>query len=400
MYPDLSYLFHALIGTEPDNWLSIFKTFGFFLAIAFLVSAVVFSAELRRKARGGFYVPTTTTIIEGQPAAVSEIVVNALVGLLLLGKGAYAYAHFESFRTDPASALLSLKMNWGAGLLGAILLAGMTWWDAHRKRKPQPVEREVHLWPHDRISEMTVWAAIGGIGGAKLFDIFDNWDSFVQHPLDTLLSGGGLAFLGGLILGFVAVVAYMYRQRIPFWPTADAVAPALTAGYGVGRIGCQLSGDGDWGIVNAAPKPGWMGIFPDWMWSFQYPHHVLNTVRTEPVLSMPIEGCQWDYCLQLSQPVYPTPFYEIVMMSLIFGILWALRKRVQVTGMLFFIYLCLIAIERFLIEKIRVNVVHDVLGMRLTQAEIISILIFLTGLGGIYYVWKKHHTQPPLQRVA
>ncbi|HMX39708.1 MAG TPA: prolipoprotein diacylglyceryl transferase [Saprospiraceae bacterium] len=399
MYPDLSYLFHALIGTEPDNWLSIFKTFGFFLAIAFLVSAVVFSAELRRKAREGYYVPTPMLIREGEPASWAEIAANALVGLLLLGKGAYAYAHFEQFRTDPASALLSMKMNWGAGLVGALLLGGLTWWDAHRKRLPQPLEREVQLWPHDRISEMTVWAAVGGISGSKLFDIFDNWESFVEHPIETLLSGGGLAFLGGLILGFVAVVSYIYRKRIPFWPTADAVAPALTAGYGVGRIGCQLSGDGDWGIVNTAPKPGWMSALPDWMWGFQYPHHVLNTVRTDPAPSVPIEGCTWDYCLQLSQPVYPTPFYEIVMMSLIFAVLWGLRKRVKVTGMLFFIYLCLIAAERFLIEKIRVNVVHDVLGMRLTQAEIISILIFLIGLGGMAYVWKKHRHEAPLRRV-
>lgn len=389
MYPDLSYIFHALLGTAPDNWLSIFKTFGFFLAIAFLASAVVFAAELRRKAREGFYQPTRVLVKEGMPATMGEIVANAFVGLLLLGKGAYAYANFETFRTDPASALLSLKMNWLAGLVGAAALGGLTWWDAYRKRTDQPVEREVQLFPHDRISEMTVWAAVGGIVGAKLFDLFDNWESFLEHPIETLLSGGGLAFLGGLVLGFVAVVSYMYRQRIPFWPTADAVAPALAVGYGVGRIGCQMSGDGDWGIVNNSPKPNWMGFLPDWMWSFRYPHNVLNTVHTDPVPSVPIEGCAWDYCMQLSEPVYPTPFYEVLMMTVVLGILWTLRKRVKITGMLFFIYLAFIAIERFVIEKIRVNVVHDVLGMKLTQAEIISIVLFIISVTGMVYVWKK-----------
>ena len=264
MYPDLSYLFHALIGTEPDNWLSVFKTFGFFLAIAFLTSAVVFSIELRRKAGEGFYKPTKVTVTEGKPASFAEIAVNALVGLILAGKGFFAAQHFAEFRHDPASIILSGKMHWPAALLGALFLGGVSWWEAWRKRRAEPVTHEVNLWPHDRISELTVWAAVGGIVGAKFFDVFDNWSAFLEDPAGTLLSGGGLAFYGGLVLGFIAVVSYIWRNHIPFLPTADAVAPALTAGYGVGRIGCQLSGDGDWGIVNQAPKPGWLSFLPDW----------------------------------------------------------------------------------------------------------------------------------------
>jgi len=394
MYPDLSYLAHALFGTSPDNALSVFKTFGFFLAIAFLASAVVFNIELRRKAQEGFYRPVTVHIQDGMPATLGEVLANALVGLIMFGKGAYAWQHFSEFKADPASVILSAKMSWVAGLLGALVFAGLTWWDAHRKRAAQPVERDVQVWPHDRLSEMTVWAAVGGIVGAKLFDVFDNWESFLKHPAETLLSGGGLAFFGGLVLGFIAVVSYIFRHRIPFWPTADAVAPALVAGYGVGRIGCQLSGDGDWGIVNNSPMPGWMSFLPDWMWAFRYPHNVLNTPYTDPVGSTPIEGCQWEYCLQLAQPVYPTPFYEVMMMAAVFGILWTLRKRVKITGMLFFIYLALIAVERFCIEKIRVNVSHDVFGISLTQAEIISILLFIVSIAGMIYVARKGRSVP------
>ena len=389
MYPDLSYLFHDLIGTAPDNWLSIFKMFGFMLAMAFLASAVVFYAELKRKAKEGFYEPGKTTITEGAPATWAEIGSNALVGLLLGGKGGYAFQHFLDFRQDPASIILSAKMNWPSALIGAAILGGLTWWEAQRKKKTAPVTKEVQIWPHDRINEMTVAAAVGGILGAKFFDVFDNWGSFVEDPIGTLTSGGGRAFVGGLVMGFIAVVGYMYRHRIPFWPTADAVAPALTAGYGIGRIGCQLSGDGDWGIVNAAPKPGWMSFLPDWMWAYRYPHHVLNTAYTDPVVSEPIPHCPFDYCMQLSEPVYPTPFYEILMMSAVFALLWYLRKRLKITGMLFFVYLALIAIERFVIEKIRVNVVHDVFGISMTQAEIISIGLFVVSLGGMFYLWKK-----------
>jgi len=385
MYPDLSYLFHDLLGTSPDNWLSIFKTFGFFLAISFLVSALVFNIELRRKAREGFYQPVTVKVTEGLPASMSEILANAVAGLILAGKGFYAYQHYAEFRADPASVILSGKMHWLAGILGAAILAGITWWDGQRRKKAEPVTVERQLYPHDRLSEMTVMAAIGGILGAKIFDLFDNWESFLQDPIGALASGGGLAFFGGLVMGFVAVVWFMFRNGIPFWPTADAVAPALTAGYGFGRIGCQLSGDGDWGIVNTAPKPGWMSFLPDWTWTYNYPHNVLKE-------GLPIEGCTFDYCRQLAEPVFPTPLYEVLMMSVVFGILWALRKRVKIVGMLFFIYLGLIAIERFIIEKIRVNVSHDVWGMQLTQAEIISILLFLVSIGGAVYVTKFRKT--------
>lgn len=363
------------------------------LAMAFLASAVVFYAELKRKAKEGFYQPGKTTITEGAPATWGEVGGNALVGLLLGGKGGYAFQHFLDFRQDPASIILSAKMNWPAALIGAAILGGLTWWEAQRKKKKEPITKEVSVWPHDRINELTVAAAVGGILGAKIFDLFDNWKSFVADPIGTLTSGGGLAFFGGLVLGFLAVVGYMYRHKIPFWPTADAVAPALTAGYGIGRIGCQLSGDGDWGIVNNAPKPGWMSFLPDWMWAYRYPHHVLNTAYTDPVVSQPVPHCAWDYCMELTEPVFPTPFYEVLMMSVVFAILWFLRKRLKISGMLFFVYLALIALERFLIEKIRVNVVHDVFGMQLTQAEIISIGLFIVSLGGMAFLWKKNRNE-------
>lgn len=390
MYPDLSYLFHDLIGTQPDNWLSMLKTFGFFLAIAFIVSAVVFHIELKRKAREGFYTPSSESITIGLPASMGEIVSNAVVGLILGGKVLYAYQHYDVFRRDPASVILSSKIDWIGAIIGAVVLGGITYWDGQRRKLDKPETKIISVYPHDRISEMTVAAAFGGILGAKIFDLFDNWESFLQDPVGALTSGGGLAFFGGLVLGFLAVVTYMWRNKIPFLPTADAVAPSLTAGYGVGRIGCQLAGDGDWGIVNTAPKPGWMSFLPDWMWGYRFPHNVLNTENTDPVSSVKIDGCTWDYCLQLSQPVFPTPFYEVMMMIGVFAILWALRKRVKVTGMLFFIYLGLIAIERFAIEKIRVNVVHDVLGMKLTQAEMIAIGLFLVSISGIAVLWSKH----------
>lgn len=398
MYPDLSYLFHDLLGTAHDNWLSVFKTFGFFLAIAFLCSAMVYYAELRRKAAEGIFQSIPEKIVEGAPASLSDIFSNALVGLILGGKGWLAVTNFEQFRPDPAAIILSKQMHWPAALLGAAAMGALTWWEARRRQKDVPTERWVQVWPHDRISEMTVWAAVGGIVGAKVFDLFDNWESFLRDPVGSLASGGGLAFFGGLICGFVTVVWFQWTKKIPFLHAADAVAPALTVGYGVGRVGCQLSGDGDWGIQNPNPKPDWLSWLPDWAWAYKYPHNVLAEQDSPSQMSMMIdqhtkavriEGFSGRYPFEMEHAVFPTPLYEVLMMSVVFGILWSLRKRLKTPGAIWFIYLILIGLERFIIEKIRVNVKHDVLGIALTQAEIIAIGLVLSGAIGLAWVMKK-----------
>jgi phosphatidylglycerol:prolipoprotein diacylglycerol transferase len=141
--------------------------------------------------------------------------------------------------------------------------------------------------------------------------------------------------------------------------------------YAVGRLGCQLSGDGDWGIVNLHPKPfSWL---PDWVWSYRYPHNVLEAGN-------PIAGCAGQYCNQLAQPVYPTPFYEFLMCSVLFLVLWLIRKKIRVAGQLFGIYLIFNGMERFLIEKIRVNTKYEGLPFQPTQAELISLVLVLGGV--------------------
>ena len=163
----------------------------------------------------------------------------------------------------------------------------------------------------------------------------------------------------------------------------DAVAPALIMGYAVGRIGCQLSGDGDWGIVNTLSQPSWW-FLPDWVWAYDYPHNVLDR-------GIPIAGCEANYCSRLTDPVYPTPFYEVIASLIIFIFLWSIRKKVRIPGMLFFIYVTLNGFERFWIEKIRVNDKIPLLGMELSQAEIISFLLFFIGIGGMAYLYQRYH---------
>jgi phosphatidylglycerol:prolipoprotein diacylglycerol transferase len=167
----------------------------------------------------------------------------------------------------------------------------------------------------------------------------------------------------------------------------DIAGPGLMLAYAVGRIGCHLSGDGDWGIENLSPKPGWLSWAPDWVWSFKYPHNVVNE-------GVPIAGCTGNFCNELPLPVYPTPFYEVLMGLAIFAFLWSIRHKITTPGIMVSIYLILNGLERFLIETIRVNSKYHVFGMGFTQAELISSIMIITGLAGIFWSMNKASKHP------
>ena len=189
---------------------------------------------------------------------------------------------------------------------------------------------------------------------------------------------------GGLIVGAATVIFYAKKNGIAPVHIIDATAPSLMLAYGAGRIGCQLSGDGDWGIDNLNPKPASLSFLPDWAWAYNYPHNV-NSV------GIPIPGCASKHCMMLENPVYPTPLYEAVICIGLFFVLWMLRKKISVPGILFCVYLLLNGSERFLIERIRVNAEYNFAGLAFTQAQLISALLIILGTAGIFYFLKKRN---------
>ena len=265
------------------------------------------------------------------------------------------------------------------------------------------------------MGDITVYAAITGFIGAKIFDNLENWDRFIQDPIGNLLAPSGLTFYGGLILASTTIIFYAKRKKIGIKYLLDAAAPALMIAYAIGRIGCHVSGDGDWGIFNSAytvssenkiivasegdfvnslqsnpeftrylvsefgsidniPHIPFIGsdMLPNWVWAYNFPHNV-NGVGT------PIPNCEGSYCNQLIPPVFPTTLYEIFTCSLLFLLLWGVRKKITIPGRLFTLYLMLNGLERFFIEKIRVNTTYDILGFHPTQAELISTFLILGG---------------------
>jgi phosphatidylglycerol:prolipoprotein diacylglycerol transferase len=370
MYPNLYFAFKDLFGIEIEK-LRFVNSFGFFVAIAFILAAVVLVAELRRKSKQGLLQPTDMQIVVGQPATTGELILNFLLGFLLGYKILALFIMSSSATEDPQAFIFSSLGSWPTGIGLGLLFAGLKWWEKNKQKLAKPEKRTVRIWPHDRVGEITIIALVFGLLGAKLFDIFENWSAFLKQPSDFIFSPSGLTFYGGLICAALAIWWYAKRHKIGFWHLNDAAAPVLMLAYAVGRIGCQVAGDGDWGINNTSDKPfSWL---PDWMWSYTYPHNV-NEVGD------PIAGCVGKYCNELPVGVYPTPFYETIACLIIFGILWSLRKKLKVPGTMFALYLMFNGIERFLVEKIRVNTTIDLFGFKPTQAEVISTLLFLSGL--------------------
>ncbi|MFN5371974.1 MAG: prolipoprotein diacylglyceryl transferase [Bacteroidia bacterium] len=374
MYPTVSEFLKS-IGI--DLKLPI-QTFGFFVALAFGVAAYLLGKELKRKQSEGLIQPQTRKRTVGAPANPMDYVYNAIGGFFIGYKLVYLISNYAVFADNPQAMLLSFEGSFLGGVLGAAMLAYWRYFEVKKTLLPQPKTIEEKVNAEDHLGNIIMLGVVGGILGAKLFHNLENPAEFFADPIGALFSFSGLTFYGGLIVAAFLIIRYGRKNGINAWHLCDAASPALMLSYGVGRLGCQLSGDGDWGIVNVAPKPSWMSGLPDWMWSFKFPHNVNNE-------GIPIPGCVGRWCHELPEPVFPTSFYEFLMAAVLFAILWSIRKRIQVPGLLFSIYLIMNGAERFLIEQIRVNSLYTFGSFQVTQAQIISSLLIIIGIFGVRY---------------
>jgi len=208
--------------------------------------------------------------------------------------------------------------------------------------------------PVDWAYEMVFAALIGGIIGARLWWVGENWSSAKDDILGSLFSGAGLVWYGGAIGGAIAVLLWAWRRKWFTLQMLDTASIPLAAGYAIGRIGCQLAGDGDYGIP-------WNGP-----WAMAYPN---GTVPT-------------------TVKVHPTPVYETITMLLVAALLWRWRHRWR-PGTLFAVYLILAGAERFLVEFIRRN---DSVLLGLTQPQLLS-LVMIAG-GGIWLLVRRPVAAP------
>ncbi|MBE0651250.1 MAG: prolipoprotein diacylglyceryl transferase [Bacteroidales bacterium] len=383
MYPKLSDLINSIFGTHLN--LPI-MSYGFFVSLAFLAGAYLLYLELKRKEKEGVLKATERKILIGAPASLGDLIINFIIAFYIAFKLPAAITNYSHFANDPQTFLFSSEGSVWVGLIFGALYAFYIWYRRDKAKLTPPEEKSILIHPYQITWNMVFLAAIFGIIGAKVFDQLENWKAFLADPWGSLFSFSGLTFYGGLIFAAIAVIWYGQKHGITWKNLADSFAPGLMLSYGMGRIGCQVAGDGDWGIVNTLTKPHWLNFLPDWLWSYNYPHNIINE-------GVPIPGCSGPHCMVLPQGVFPTPIYETIMAVILFAILWTIRKKISTPGVLFFVYLIFNGTERFLIEHIRVTHRYVFMGIHASQAELISPVLVLIGIVGWYLLEKKKKDQ-------
>jgi phosphatidylglycerol---prolipoprotein diacylglyceryl transferase len=205
---------------------------------------------------------------------------------------------------------------------------------------------------------VAAYTTVGGVVGAKLWHVLEDPALLVHQPLLVLFDRAGFAWFGGLLVG-IAMLVFLGRQaRIGGLGMLDLAAPAVSVGYGVGRIGCLVSGDGDYGIPTSLP------------WGMSFPHGLVPTI----------------------QRVHPTPIYEFLVALLIAGYLWRRGAKSagsgapplgQITGE----YLVLSGVARFLVEFIRIN---PRIYWGMSNAQVASLGSIAAGI--LLIIWARRHS--------
>lgn len=379
MYPTISDLINDIFGVYIP--LPI-QSFGFFMAVSFIIAAWLVMLELKRKEKNGVISVQKKKILVGKPASIPELLLIAIIGFVLGFKLIGIIFDYSYFAANPQDFIFSSQGNFIGGVIGAVVAAYFRYREKRKHKLDKPRWDEVEVHPYELTGNIVIYSALFGIIGAKIFNSLENIDDFLIDPIDALFSLSGLTFYGGLIMATIAVIWYAGKNKIPALVISDIAAPAIMIAYAVGRIGCQVAGDGDWGIVNTLTKPDWLSFLPNWLWAYDYPHNVINE-------GLQITDCIGKHCSHLVPPVFPTPVYETTVCIIFFFILWGIRKRIKTTGVMSSIFLIMNGVERFFIEKIRVNTKYHIFGNQITQAEIISTLLFITGIALLVYVLRK-----------
>jgi phosphatidylglycerol:prolipoprotein diacylglycerol transferase len=198
----------------------------------------------------------------------------------------------------------------------------------------------------DAFTMITI-AGLAGIAGAKLYHLLESPSEFLADPIGLIFTRYGFAWFGGFLGGFGTMVILGLKEKLPIREFLDACSPAACFGYGIGRIGCLLSGDGDYGKPTSLP------------WGMSFPNGVVPT----------------------TQRVHPTPLYEFFIWCILGAILWKFGSKVtagkKTNGEIFALYLILTGIARFLVEIIRINPPW-ILGM--SNAQVASVLSLIIGI--------------------
>src|SRR6267143_718856 len=225
-------------------------------------------------------------------------------------------------------------------------------------------------------------AVSSGVVGARLLFLIEEWDRFVVDPIGVTLSSGGLSFYGGLILAALAIYAYVRWNRIGFLVFGDAAAPGALLARGIGRIGCHLSGDGDYGLPTTLP------------WGTDYSNGIYppsEALARFPELTRGFPGGVAPDNL----PMHPTGVYEFLLSALLFAVLWRYRSRMRLDGGVFMLYLLATGGLRFGLEFLALT---PRIALGLTEGQLISLGLIVIGAAGLWHLRARPVALSPLVR--
>ena len=211
-------------------------------------------------------------------------------------------------------------------------------------------------------SSIVIAAAVAGIAGSRLYAILDDLPAYLADPKSMIFSGSGFVFYGGMIGGVIGAYLVSRWYRISFGVTIDMCAPALAIGQAIGRIGCLLSGDGDWGLPSTMP------------WAMAYPRAIVGW-DASTVLKLD-DHYQLVSGFFPGVRVHPAPIYETILYLGVFYLLWSMRKTSHPPGRLIYWYMVLAGAARFVVEFVRIN--PRVFGP-LSEAQLIAIAMMILG---------------------
>ena len=216
-------------------------------------------------------------------------------------------------------------------------------------------------------SSIVIASAVMGLVGSRIYAILDDLPTYLADPKSMIFSGSGFVFYGGLLGGILGAYLVSRWYRVGFGATVDMCAPALALGQAIGRIGCQLAGDGDWGLPSSVP------------WAMAYPRAIVGWTP-ETVLKLGAHYQLVPACTNLtdclSVRVHPAPIYETILYLGVFAILWSKRETSHPGGRVFYWYLVLAGAARFVVEFVRINPrVFD----GLSEAQLIAVVMMIVG---------------------
>ncbi|MEA2642255.1 MAG: phosphatidylglycerol---prolipoprotein diacylglyceryl transferase [Chloroflexota bacterium] len=243
-----------------------------------------------------------------------------------------------------------LVLRWYGLMIGIAIVVGVFLGAREAQRRDIVIDEAINL---------ATWGVILGFVFARLFHIVDNLAYYTANPIKILaVNEGGMAIYGGIFGGVLGGFIYAKRHNLPVGKLADAAAPAIVLGQAIGRIGCFFNGDHEGTVANA-----WFG-----------------TMYTNPNTLVPDFGV----------PRHPTQVYEGLFDLALFGLLWFLRKRIRVDGVLFWIYASLYSLGRFWISFLRLDA-DFLFGLK--EAQVISLVTFMVGAPLIFYLLGRHQRQ-------